>query len=98
MFGRQNWLRPTELKKWVDQERRKSLSASGADLEFCTRSLGLPYMTSAKSSDFLTPSPLVVDRNQLILFLSSAFWDPLYPHPLRTSYMEAPFRVRFLPE
>ena len=27
---------------------------------------------------------------QLVLFLSSAFWEPSYPLPLRTSYMEAP--------
>ena len=28
--------------------------------------------------------------NQLILFLLSALWGPPSPHPLRTSYMEAP--------
>ena len=35
---------------------------------------GLPYKTSAKFSDFLTPPPLVTVTNQLILFLLSAFW------------------------
>ena len=34
-------------------------------------------MTSAKFSDFFTPSPHVTD--QLILFLSSAFWGPPPP-------------------
>ena len=38
---------------------------------------------------FLDALPLVTYRNHLILFLLSAFGDPL-PHPLRTSYMEAP--------
>ena len=33
-------------------------------------------MTSAKFSDFLTFSPLVTYRNQLILSLSSAFGGP----------------------
>ena len=37
---------------------------------------GLPYMTFATFSDFLTPSPLVTYRNQVILFLWSAFWGP----------------------
>ena len=37
--------------------------------------------------NFFTPSPLATVTNQLILFLSSAFWGP---PPLRTSYMEAP--------
>ena len=46
------------------------------------------FMTSAKFSVFLIPSPVTVP-NQLILFLSSAFWGPL-PHPMQTSYMEAP--------
>ena len=31
-------------------------------------------MTSAKFSDFLTPSPIVTVTNQLMVFLSSAFW------------------------
>ena len=31
---------------------------------------------SAKLSYFLTPSPRVTVTNQLILFLSSAFWGP----------------------
>ena len=34
--------------------------------------------------------PLVTVTNQLILFLSSAFWGHPSPHPLRKSYMEAP--------
>ena len=38
---------------------------------------GLPFMTSANISDFSDPPfPLVTYRNQLILFLSSAFWGP----------------------
>ena len=40
------------------------------------------------------PSPLVTYINQLILFLSSAFWGPLSPFPVRTSYMEA--RIKML--
>ena len=40
-------------------------------------------MTSANVSDFLTPSPLTTVTNQLILFLSSAFWGSPYPHRLR---------------
>ena len=40
---------------------------------------GLPYMTSAKFSDFWTPSPPFTVTNQLILFLSSAFWGPPPP-------------------
>ena len=51
---------------------------------------GLPSMTSAKVSDFFTQFPLVTVTNQLILFLSSAFWGPPSPHPLWTSYTEAP--------
>ena len=62
----------------------------GAQLPgFFTR--GLPYMMSGKISDLLTP--LVTVTNQLILFLSSAFWGLLSPHPLRTSYMEAPLSI-----
>ena len=41
---------------------------------------GLPFMTSANISDFSDPPfPLVTYRNQLILFLSSAFWGPPFP-------------------
>ena len=39
-------------------------------------------MTSPNFSDFLTPSPgspLVTVTNQLIVFLSSAFWGPPTP-------------------
>ena len=43
---------------------------------FSLSNLGLPYMTSATFSDLLTPTY----TNQLILFLSSAFWGP--PPPL----------------
>ena len=50
----------------------------------CKNVRGLPYMTSAKFSDLWTPYPH--------LSLSSAFWGPPFPHPLRTSYMEAPLR------
>ena len=39
---------------------------------------GLPYLPFAKCSDFFTPSPFVTYRNQLILLLLSAFWEP---HP-----------------
>ena len=53
-------------------------------------------MTSAKISDFLTPSPLVTNRNQLILFLSSACWGPSIPHAVRTSYKYGPFRRRLV--
>ena len=40
---------------------------------------GFPYMTFAQFWDLLTPSPLVTYRNQLTLFLSSAFWGPPPP-------------------
>ena len=43
---------------------------------------GLPYMRSAKFSDFLTPSPPVTVTNQLILFLSSPLWGP--PPPIHS--------------
>ena len=51
---------------------------------------GLPYMTSAKISDFF--DPLVTVKNQLIVFLLSAFWGPpppptadvIYGSPQRT--------------
>ena len=43
-------------------------------------SKGLPYMTSTHFSDFFDlPSSLVTVTNQLIVFLSSAFWGPLPP-------------------
>ena len=45
---------------------------------------GLPDMTSAKLYDFWTPSRLVMYKNQLILFLSSAFWGPFH---LPTAYI-----------
>ena len=44
---------------------------------FATR--GLPCMTSAKFSDFLTASPLVTVSYQLILFLSSTLCGPPPP-------------------
>ena len=44
---------------------------------------GLPYMTSANFSAFWTPSPLVAFRNQMILFLLSAFWGPPPPTQCR---------------
>ena len=45
-------------------------------------------MTSANCSDFFTPPPFVEYTNQLILFLSSAFWGPpsASPHPLDVIY------------
>ena len=45
-------------------------------------------MTSAKCWDFLPPL-LPEIRNQLILFLLSAFWGPLSPLSMRTTYMKA---------
>ena len=48
---------------------------------------GLPYMMSAKFSDFFTPPPChcrkSADFVPIVCFLGT-------PHPLRTSYMEAP--------
>ena len=41
--------------------------------------------------------PPVTVTNQLILFLSSAFWGTPSPHALRTSYMEAPFSLYSIP-
>ena len=40
---------------------------------------GLPVMTSRKFTDFVYPLPLVTITNQLIVFLSSAFWGPAPP-------------------
>ena len=37
---------------------------------------GVAHMTSAKFLDFLTLFPPITYRNQLILFLLSAFWIP----------------------
>ena len=51
---------------------------------------GLLICVIRKNLGFFTPFPLVRYINQLILFLSSAFRGPPSPHPLRTSYMEAP--------
>ena len=34
--------------------------------------------------------PLLTNRNQLMLFLLSAFWGPTSSLPVRTSYMEGP--------
>ena len=47
-----------------------------------------PYLYDVRNIfGYLDPLPLYTVTNQLILFLSSAFWGP---PPLRTSYMEAP--------
>ena len=54
---------------------------------------GLPSVRSTKVSDFFIPphTHFVTVKNQLILFLLSAFlWPP--PPWVRTSYMEAPLR------
>ena len=51
--------------------------------------LGASIYDVRKTFVFFTPSPLVTVTIQLILFLSSAFWGPPSPHPLRTSFMEA---------
>ena len=51
---------------------------------------GLPYMTSARFSDILTPSPLVTVTNQLVLFLSSAFWGPPPPSTADVIYGRPP--------
>ena len=69
--------------------RKEAAGVSWATSSFASIVRGLPYMTSAKFSDFLTPSPIVTVTNQLMVFLSSAFLRTP-PHPLRTSYMEAP--------
>ena len=53
---------------------------------------GLPYITSAKFSDFFTPSPLVTVTNQQILFLLSAFWGPPSPSPTPDVIYGSPFR------
>ena len=61
---------------------------------------GLPYMTSAKFSGFLTPSPLVrnldcsIVLNPRNLPYYIFFWGTPSPLSVRTSYMDAPFSVR----
>ena len=47
-------------------------------------------MTSAKFSDVLTPSPLSRTEFTGPRFFRLLLGDPSPPHPLRTSYMEAP--------
>ena len=69
------------------EEALKAFSQRGLFL-FSLPLWGLPYMTSTTFSDFFDPV-----TNQLTLFLLSAFWGPPSPHPLRTSYMEAPLFV-----
>ena len=59
-------------------------------------SISIPCMGAStfdvcKIFGLFDPPPLVTVTNQLILFLSSAFWVPPSPHPLWTSYMEAPY-------
>ena len=53
-------------------------------------------MTSAKFSDFLTPSPLVNVTNQLILFLSSAHWGPHLPPPPADVIYGSPLSTDFV--
>ena len=87
---------PTPFSRWWIQQRTDLFSnkvgfwhgttTRGDDISaVCFR--GLPYMTSARFSDFSTPPPLVTVTNLLILFRSSAFWGHPSPHPLRTSYI-----------
>ena len=45
---------------------------------------------SAKNFGYLALLPLVTYRMNPTSFLSSGFWGPRSPHPLWTSYMEAP--------
>ena len=49
---------------------------------------GLPYMTSAKWSDFFTPSSVTHKSADFVPFVW--IWGPPSLHPLRTSFMEAP--------
>ena len=72
------------------EEALKAFSQRGLFL-FSLPLWGLPYMTSTTFSDFFDPV-----TNQLTLFLLSAFLGTPSPHPLRTSYMEAPLPP-FLP-
>ena len=56
---------------------------------------GLPYMTTAKCSDILT-LPLVTVINQLILFISSAFWGT--PSPTHCGrHIWKPLTLTFIP-
>ena len=58
---------------------------------------GLPYMTSARFSNFFTPSPLVTVTNKLILFLSSAFWGPPPPTDCRRHIWKTPKKFLLIP-
>ena len=57
-------------------ERRMNKKRRNRSINSTMMAWGLPYMTSAKCWDFFNHSPLVTYINQLILFLSSAFWGP----------------------
>ena len=49
---------------------------------------GLPYMTSAKFSDFFTPPPCHIHNSRNLVPVVCFFGNPLPPR-VRTSYMEA---------
>ena len=61
------------------------------------RARGFPYMTSVQFLDFLTqPLPPVTHRDQLILFLLSAFWGP--PSPTHCGrHIWKPLTLTFIP-
>ena len=53
------------------------------------RTGGLPFMTYANFLDFFYPLPCRCHKSADVVPFVCFFWYPL-PHPLRTSYMEAP--------
>ena len=65
------------------------------EIETKIRVKGREHMTSAKFSEFFTPSLLVTYRNPLllILLLLSAFWGSPPPLSVRVSYVHAPPNV-----
>ena len=56
--------------------------------QFCPK--GLPYMTSAKRSEFFTPPGPPCRYHKSADFVPFVCFLSTPPHPLRTSYMEAP--------
>ena len=65
------------------------IDSSKAGVKFRTKGRYLYDVRNIFGS--LDPSPSLVPYiNQLIVFLSSAFWGPPFPHPVRRSYKYRP--------
>ena len=73
------------------EDRKEGEGRGGRAAESSHLVRGLPYMTSAKLSDFWTPSPLCHIHNSCNLVPFICFLGTPLPQPLQTSYMEVPF-------